>query len=472
MMFGQENFVRKLYKRRWLILIALTLSECLYAVAYACFGQVNDFYVAFFKVTYAQVDWATLTHNVSPFVVLLPVLWMIHHGKFGFRNVVIFATVCLSLSFLCSAVSLVSDKLFALVIAGQMFDGITATLLIATPPTFAVTWFPEEEIGSAIAINIVGLYLGISLGTTLPALAIKKQTNLTSDTANVNHTLHVRQFLTILNSVCLTLSLSVVLMFVFLVTDIPPTPPTTAQQVKSVQKEKKKKLGFCQALKQLLFDKTYLLACIVFGITTQLVTLEYIMMSEMMRELVEKDLLSINADRFGGYLLAVYSVGAVVGILATGKIMDFCKHYSILSNIGSVLFFISTLAFILAFWYANLPGLFVSNFINGFGSKGLMVVLYEIATQHTYPMDETFVSTLLTICRGPVGVFTGEIGRVLFNSFGSLSVLVFQSTAAFLTTVMTAFLSPKCLRLAVSTNVVDYVPENNSESESLLQSEH
>ena len=158
------------------------------------------------------------------------------------------------------------------------------------------------------------------------------------------------------------LSVIIFLFFAIFVTDIPPTPPTKAQQMKSIPKDVKQRLGFIQASKQLFCDKTFLLACIVFGITTEYVTLKYIMMSEMMRELVAKDLFSINADRFGGYLLAVYAVGAVVGILVTGKIMDICKHYYILSNIASVLTFASTLAFALGFGFANLPTLFVSNF--------------------------------------------------------------------------------------------------------------
>jgi len=193
-------------------------------------------------------------------------------------------------------------------------------------------------------------------------------------------------------------------------------------------------------------------------------------MSDMMRELVAKDLFSINADRFGGYLLAVYAVGAGVGILVTGKIIDICKYYYILSNIASVLTFVSTLAFALAFRYANLPTLFVSNFFCGFGSKALMVVLYEIVTQHTYPMDETFVSTWLTVFIGPVGIFIGEVGRVLFNSFGSLSVLVFQPAFVFACAVMTALISPKPSRLAINEHKMrECEEENNDELLSLLQ---
>jgi len=37
--------------------------------------------------------------------------------------------------------------------------------------------------------------------------------------------------------------------------------------MKSIQKDEKQRLGFIQTSKQLFFDKTFLLACIVFGIT-------------------------------------------------------------------------------------------------------------------------------------------------------------------------------------------------------------
>jgi len=440
------------------------------SVAYAYFGQVNDFYVSFFKITYAEVDWATLTHYVSPLVMLLPVLWMIHLEKFGFKKVVICATASLLLSFLCTTVSLVNNNLFALVIAGQMFNGIASILLMSTPSIFATLWFPENEVGTAIAINSVGMCIGVGIGTVVPTLATNEKSSLVSHSVNANKLQHIKMFLIIMNMVMLILSAIILLFFVIFVTDVPPTPPTKAQQLKSIQKEEKQRLGFIKTSKQLFFDKTFLLACILFGITTQIVTLECIMMSEMMRELVENDLLSINADRFGGYLLAVYAAGAAVGILVTGKIMDFNKHYYILSNIASVLTFASTLAFALGFRFANLPTLFVSNFFSGFGSKALMVVLYEIATQHTYPMDEIFVSTWLTVFLGPVGVFIGEIGRVLFNSYGSLSVLIFQSVFAFACAVMTALISPEPSRLATSDRKMpECEVENNDELLSLLQ---
>jgi len=186
--------------------------------------------------------------------------------------------------------------------------------------------------------------------------------------------------------------------------------------------------------------------------------------------LVAKDLFSINADRFGGYLLAVYTVGAGVRILVTGIIIDICKHYYILSNIASVLTFVSTIAFALAFRYANLPTLFLSHFFCGFGSKALIVVLYEIVTQHTYPMDEIFVSAWLTVFVGPVSIFIGEIGRVLFNSFGSLSVLVFQSAFVFACAVMAALISPKASRLTINEyKMRECEEENNDELLSLLQ---
>jgi len=99
-----------------------------------------------------------------------------------------------------------------------------------------------------------------------------------------------------------------------------------------------------------------------------------------------------------------------------------------------------------------------------------MVVLYEIATQHTYPMDEIFVSTWLTVFLGPLGIFTGEIGRVLFNSFGSLSVLIFQSVFVFSCAVMTALISPKASRLAINEHKMPQCKkETNEELLGLLQ---
>jgi len=461
-----ENFTVKLYRRRWVVLVVLMLTQCLTAVSYTCFGQVGDFFVTFFQVSYDQVDWITLGHMVAPMAITLPLLWTIHNRKFGLRKLSITAAGGLTVVFLCLTLCLCSRKLFAVAMVGQLVGGITATFVMMTSSTFPVLWFPEDEIGTAIAVNTMGLYLGIGIGTAVPTIAIHKHSHLSEGNTKQIH--YIRDFFLIMNGCFALISLFVTIFFISVAADRPPTAPTKAQAIKQASEKNVQSENFFKALKRLACDNHLWLTSAAVGIMVQIITLEFMLLPEMLRELTQQGRLSINADRCGGYLLVVYSIGAVVGTIAIGRVMDVYKNYKSLANTCSVVTTVSAVGFALGFCFANLPVMFASNFVYGVGNKAILVVLFEVATQHTYPIDETFASTWLLAWMNPIGIIIGEIGRLLFDLLGHLAVLVFQSVCLLACSVMVALLSPKRSRLEMNEKCENEQDPNCNESLALL----
>jgi len=466
-----SNFVVILYKRRWVILAGLMLAECLAGFSFTCFGQMNNFFANFFQVTYADVDWITLSHNVAPTFFLLPLLWAINKRIIGFRKLTVIAVVGFSIEYVCLTASLLNSKLFVVVIVGQLLGGISTSIIMSTSSIFAVLWFPEEEVGTAIAVSSAGMYIGTTLGTVMPTLAVTNNTASSSSAMDSNETEHVRLFLLRLFGGFLAISMVVTTFLTCVVTDRPPTPPTIAQAFK-LTSEIKEPLFFSAALKRLASDKNLWLLCFVFMVMVQMITLELIMMSEMLRGVTQHDGISINADRLGGYLLVVWSMGGVFGSVATGKLMDTYKQYKAIGISLNILTVVSTAAFAVGFKFENLPTMFVANFFFGVGSKSAMVLLYELATQHTFPLDETIVSTWLLLWVSPGGIIIGEIGRFLFSSLGSLSVLIFQIVCLLLCLVIMAFLSTESSRLIVKREEMTSSWTSCEEYVSLLREEH
>ena len=87
-----------------------------------------------------------------------------------------------------------------------MFNGIASILLMSTPSIFATLWFPEDEVGTAIAINSVGMFIGVGIGTVVPTLATNEKSSLVSHSVNANKLRHIKTFLLVMNTEMLILS--------------------------------------------------------------------------------------------------------------------------------------------------------------------------------------------------------------------------------------------------------------------------
>lgn len=80
---------------------------------------------------------------------------------------------------------------------------------------------------------------------------------------------------------------------------------------------------------------------------------------------------------------------------------------------------------------------FLGNLLLGIFTQTSAVALFDISTQQTYPVNETFVGIILTRIVTPIGLIFGAIGRVIFRYFCGLGVVIFQSANLLLGVALT-----------------------------------
>jgi len=178
----------KLYGVRWLILALLFLMKVLNNFICSGSGLINNFYVSYFGVSYAAVDWIVLANFVGATVTTPIVAVMVFLNLMRFRKLGIVATTLIVVASLCFVVALLDNKFFFLTVASGTIGGIPAAILDTLPGVFASLWFPEYEVGTAVGVVVVGTSVGTILGpvvlTHVVASHFSKDINDTFELSN------------------------------------------------------------------------------------------------------------------------------------------------------------------------------------------------------------------------------------------------------------------------------------------------
>ena len=459
-------------KRRWAFLAIVSALQILNGFSFAYYGQLSNVFVAYYNVTSFEVDWLTLTMDVGPIILTIPFSWFMVTEKMGFKFLILTAAFASAIGYICIVASVAKRWLFPLMIVGQIFNSVSSTAMLMSPSVFAVLWFPENEVGSAVGINVMSFYVGKILAFTA-ARNVLVQPPLnhslnSSVTVNQSWLVEDRWMLYVIFAVSLTIAMVCAIFLFIFVTDRPPTPPTFAQSVKQNQQRQTQQLlslkSYIKLVKALLKNKTFLLSAIVFATLFQENPVIITMLSQILRQMFHIQKMNYNADVIGGYIMTAFGVGSCIGSIAGGKLVDKYKRYGVISITSCLLTFLSTTGFIPAFAFGSLPAFFVCSALYGVVSQPGLVVIYEIATQETYPINETFSTVWLTGFQALMAILWREIARLLFNAFGGLSVLIFQIAIFLATVVLSCLISTTNKRLSVETQ------ENWNEESSL--SEH
>jgi len=447
---GETTSSYPLYKRRWAYLLLLATLQLPGGFSFVCFGQMSKIFVVFFQITYVEVDWLTLSINLSAIMLAVPFSLAVFYKWGGLRRMCMTIGLCYSLGYICICASLAKSTLFPLAFVGQLLNGVASTLLLALPPIFAALWFPEEQVGTAIGVNVMSFYSGCVLGLTVPQSVL--HFHAPNGTQNfTEYLVEDRKMLAcIFGSFVIVAILSTICIFLY-VADRPPTPPTEAQAAKTanaaIDATSPTFWSYIQTVKSLLHNKTYLLGSVTFGILFQISTVEVTMTAQIFSQMFVGAKASYNASVIGGHIVAAFYLGSLVGSLVAAKLVDKYKRYKFIAVGSCLLSSVFSLGVLAGFVVNWIPLIFVGILLFGIISQPGLVAIYDVTTQETYPTDETFVSIWLTAIQNAFAIFFAEVGRALFLSSGGLAVLVFQSAVLLVGTSLSGFFSPHNKRL-------------------------
>lgn len=352
-MLDEDTKNWKVSKRRWIILVLLTLLQVLSGISFSSFGQISNFYVTYFNVSYTQVEWMTLGFDTSPIFFTLPLVWLAYRRMVRFRILAIFCSLAMASAYACFAISMVFGGLFWLSVIGQTINGLAAQILMSTPALFAACWFGDDEVGTAISVNLMGLFAGYGIGAVVPTQLLSF-TYTDGDAATLTND---KDTLLLLFSACFVTAILITLIMCLVVDDLPPHPPNLAQAQKRMSTVDVN--TFWPNTFKLLRKKTFLLSCVVFGIIIQSQTVEFTLMAEIIKSIPAEA--NADTDPIGGYVMFCYSVGSILGTLPAAMLVNRLKQYGKISIVGTWLVFCSSSCIALGVVFGSIPAAYAGN---------------------------------------------------------------------------------------------------------------
>ena len=481
----------QLYAIRWWIVILIAIDSVVLRIVKNSFGLVNNVFKNYFEVGYLAVDWFTLIQIPGIFLSSLVLTPIIFYKLLSLRKLSIAMGGSLAFVCICLLVAYIYPMLFPFIFIGEFIVGFVVVAMDTVSASFAISWFPEHQVGLALSIKMISGNTGSLLAYLIPSnLLVPPPTNLTTFLGNetdwketVRHSdwfkqIHIR--LIVYTLVLFTISFAVLLFLIGFFSDRPPKPPTLAQaSVCLAQKDKSKTenvdiIGnlkeFYRESIQIMRNKLVLQVAVIFSITQGCNLIQKLFMGEILRKVFIELGHVNNANVMSGYVLVLFEFGCIVGSVVSGKVVDNYKNYRVQVILGLLFCFISMIGILIGYYFVNLIVIYIANTSYGFFITFLVTPIFETVYQHMYPIDTGFLTLILRIQCSFATILIGQISRLWLNLFGGISVLSLAAVFLFVALIISLFLKPKYSRLDGDLSITSKLVKSDSEKSLLFNS--
>lgn len=227
-------------------------------------------------------------------------------------------------------------------VIGRSLSGISSALLFILPATFSNAWFPPHQLATALSLPIVGSSLGgftapIVFGHLLPASTI--DSNYTAFTISENSIEDsIVDTIFIAHMVVFTVILLMcTVMFCFVVTNYPPSPPSRAQETlmkrKNHARDRKNFEETLEDIRKVVTNRSFWFINLASICSSSVVVVISIIQPTMIR---------MSLPDIGNTAVAYVSSATVLasglGSLASGWILDRFQSYKAFSLVGEYMY--------------------------------------------------------------------------------------------------------------------------------------
>ena len=468
----------KLYSIRWYILSFLAISAVISRIVGGMVGIVNDVYVAYFQTTYVSVDWITLIQ--LPGIVLASLLVAMSTSRVSIRQLTIAMAACIVFTTSFFLALYIFPKIYPMIFVTKFIFGFAYVILEAVSSSFSISWFPEQQVGTALSAHGIGFQLGSLLGYLIPSNILispppqsmngtsENRINSTKNQATEDwfHANEIR-FIAI-SSTLLFVSVVTLTFFVLFYADRPPTPPTNAQAVLVPEHSNftnDKNIG---AVVKSFFDKFKLnLQNILFLQTLMIRTISiscYVIQKFLIGQVLREFFIELGyvgtANIMSGYVFVVLDIGSILGEAASGQLVNYNKNYKTLSSTFLLVWIASTVGKTVSYFFRSIAGVFVFSALFGFFQSFYLIPLRELTYQHLYPTKPGFVDLLTRFMATPGSIIISLTFRFIFDKFGGLGVLVYHCAIVFVAFFISLWLKPRYRRLEAGLDLINNESEN------------
>ena len=457
----------QLYSRRWWLIGCIGVQCILTYSSFLYFGVNNDIFARYFELPYAVIDWFALITRPAFWLTSLGFAMMAVLNQTSFRKIALVSTFLSVIASISQIIAYAYPIFYWLLFIGNFLFGILLSYLTVLPVSFAVLWFPDNEIGTALGIKIASCRIGFLFAFVVPShfmiqmpcgSNIKESFNGTA----VNKFTHCKllwldqekwKLIFYAGAISIMYALTLLFLFVFAL-DQPPKPPTLAQaRLRQTMAEQnraeiwKNLKEFFTETKLLFRDLTFVILVALCAITNLFNYFQGLFLSEIFRPVFRSFFSSSDVDKMNSYLIIGFEISGALGSVISGLFVNRIKNYVLLLRVFLMCCFICWIGVIIGYHFYSIPATFVANILSGLSCGCLYTPIFELATQHTYPRNPMFVTSSLLWSFNVIFVVMVELNRLLLDKLGGLSSLVYIAVVLCISLFLTVFLKPMYRRL-------------------------
>lgn len=389
----------QVYGYRWIVLLLFFLVNVISNILWTTYAPVTTHAMDFYGVDEFLVIFISLVFLIVYIPITFLATWLI--DKYEFK---IGASIGALLMGVFGFMRFIAGNNYLLALIFSIGIAIAQPFLLNTITKLSANWFPETERTTATGISLIATGLGVALGMIMtPILVI----NL-----NFGSMLLIYGILALISSI----------VFVLLVKNKPPTPPSSNSAIDKIYMFK----GF----KLLFSNRNFVILAVVFTLGMGAFN--------MITTYIELIVIPRGFDSiFAGILGMALLSGGIAGTIIMSLLSDKLKHRKSIMILSMIIATVSLLVF--SFSY-NALLLIISIACFGFGLMGSGPVTLEYAVDVTKPVPEASSNGILMM-GGAIGgiIFIVGLENVKFSG-DYFPALIIQTVLLAICVVLTFFL--------------------------------
>ncbi|XP_064142159.1 solute carrier family 49 member A3 isoform X2 [Loxodonta africana] len=166
----------RVYARRWVFLLVLSLLSCSNATLWLSFAPIADTVAKHFSLSLEQINWLSLVYFVVSIPFGMAAIWVL--DSVGLRSATVLGAWLNFLGSVLRALPCMDLSIqtpFSFLLAGQSLCALAQTLVVFSPAKLAALWFPEHQRATANMIATMSNPLGVLLANVLSPALVKEE---------------------------------------------------------------------------------------------------------------------------------------------------------------------------------------------------------------------------------------------------------------------------------------------------------
>ncbi|KAL1129552.1 hypothetical protein AAG570_012497 [Ranatra chinensis] len=413
------------------MLALFSLASMCNATHWIQYSIIAHIVAKYYNVSLLLINWTSMIFMAVYIPLVFPATWLIE--RWGLRFAMITGTVMLCVGAWLKLVTL-EPSMFYVALGCQLIIGSAQMFTLSVPSRLAALWFGHNEVSTACAIGVFGNQVGIALSFLIPPEVVHDSNDMEKIKSQLMHLY-----------IALAAAPTILLIFIIIFFEAKPAKPPSVSQANINEKDLKK--GYLESMKELLFNKDYMLLTLSYGANVGVFYAYSTLLNQLI--LIKFEDGQEDAGQIGLSLI----VGGMFGAIFWGYILDKTHKYKATTLGVYSVALIGMLGFTFSLHYHSLHLVYISSAFLGVFMNGYLPIAYEFAAELTYPIAESTSSGVLNAVGELVGVTLVQCAGMLLDNFSDLPTNIMLSIILGLGFVLCLPISGnRLLRLAACEN--------------------